>query len=113
MNTIKQHKQRRHIARSARRLSCAGAVAILLTWAPASIAAAEDEPAPGSEQSQAAPSVQKSDADKLRYPDRTLCAEAQESERSGETVDTLGCGLSIRFADATPAGKHSAQGVEN
>jgi hypothetical protein len=107
MNTTvsKQRNQRSRIARSAKSLSCAGAIAILMTWAPASIAGADEARAPDSAQTQAAPpSAPKSDADERGYPDRTLCAQAQESERGDETVDTLGCGLSLRFAAATPAG---------
>lgn len=109
---IKQRNQRSRIARSARSLSCAGVIAILMTWAPASIAGAGEERASDSAQTQAAPpSASNSDAGQRGYPDRTLCAEVHEYERGDEIVDPHGCGLSLRFADATPAG--SAERVED
>lgn len=119
-----QHKQRGRIPGIAMVISCAAAIAILLTWAPSTIGGANHNPAPSKVSAMPAQAAGANDGPVDRgqgssdRPTKPICAEldgiasVQETEMTGESSGTVGCGVGSNLAGGTPASNQSEERVD-
>ena len=113
-----QYNQPGRITGIAMVMYCAAVIATLLTWAPSSIGSVNDDAAPaklsampphgvGAKEAPADPAHESSDSST-----RPTCAElgeialTQETERTGKSGGSVGCGVGSNLAGGTSAGSN-------
>jgi hypothetical protein len=119
-----QYNQLLRVVRIAVVMSCAAGVAALVGWAPSSIGGAHDNgaplklaaapaQAPGATETATDPARRSADT-----PTRPTCAErgvtasTPQTERAGESVAAVGCGVRTNQAERTPARNQSEERVD-
>jgi hypothetical protein len=119
-----QHKQRVRIAGIAMGMSRAAAIAVLLAWTPSSIGSANHDSAPGKSLSLPVQAAGTKEAPADRglgsgdLPSGPMCAElggitaTQDTERSAEAGDTVGCGIGNNLAVGMPASIYGEERVD-
>ncbi len=127
MQASQRPRQRGGIPRGVMVIACTGVIAGLLIWAAPSVGGANnsgDNMAPGriSAVPAQAAGQKEASADERggsnERPAKPTCAELgrmasmQESERTAEATNTLGCGVQGNVASGTPAGNQSQEGVD-
>ena len=118
-----QHKQRGRVPGIAMAMSRAVAIAMLLSWAPSSIGSANHDSVPArlpavpaqTAGAKETPAAGRGSRDSTNFP---ICAEfrrvaaTQNAERSGESTDIVGCGVSNNLAGGMPASNQSEERVD-